>query len=117
MTAETDLASRWLGGSVVAASDESFAQREQSRRERLTSFGTASEEGITRAGRVRLSCAYARKHVACPCHAQYPTAADVVLRRRVNCVAGEYAARHQRYDNTIDRPIFAGAKIFSGLFQ
>jgi allantoicase len=28
MTAETDLASRWLGGSVVAASDESFGEKE-----------------------------------------------------------------------------------------
>jgi allantoicase len=28
LTAETDLASRWLGGSVVAASDESFGEKE-----------------------------------------------------------------------------------------
>ena len=28
MTSETDLASRWLGGSVVAASDESFGEKE-----------------------------------------------------------------------------------------
>ncbi len=28
MTSETDLASRWLGGSVIAASDESFGEKE-----------------------------------------------------------------------------------------
>ena len=28
MTPETDLASRWLGGSVIAASDESFGEKE-----------------------------------------------------------------------------------------
>ena len=41
MTPEVDLASRWLGGSVIAASDESFGEKENL----LTPSAAAFEPG------------------------------------------------------------------------